>query len=87
MHFKEKVVWITGASSGIGAELAWQLPAQKAKLILTARNEEALLQVQLKCLQQTSFCTIVLADLSNESETESAVANALEQLGKIDLVF
>ena len=87
MHFKDKVVWITGSSSGIGAELALQLAAQKAKLILTARNEEALLQVQQKCLQQTSFCTIVLADLLNEAETDIAVAKALEQLGKIDFVF
>ena len=87
MHFNDKVVWITGASSGIGAELALQLAAQKAKLILTARNEEALLQVQQKCLQQTSFCTIVLADLLNEAETDIAVAKALEQLGKIDFVF
>ena len=87
MHFKDKVVWITGASSGIGAELAFQLAAQKAKLILTARNEEALLQIQQKCLQQTSFCTIVLADLLKETETENAVAKALDQFGKIDFVF
>ena len=87
MHFKDKVVWITGASSGIGAELAIRLAGLKAKLILTARNEEALLQVQQKCLQQTSFCTIVLADFLKEAETEIAVAKALEQLGKIDFVF
>lgn len=87
MHFNDKVVWITGASSGIGAELALQLAAQKAKLILTARNEEALIQVQQKCLQQTSFCTIVLADLLNEAETDIAVTKALELLGKIDFVF
>jgi len=87
MHFKDKVVWITGASSGIGAELALQLAAQKAKLILTARNENALQTVQQKCLQLTSYCNIVLADLSKEVETEKAVAKALEQFGKIDIVF
>ena len=87
MHFKNKVVWITGASSGIGAELAFQLSFQKAKLILTARNKEALALVQQKCLQQTSFCKIVIADLSNEKETENSVINALEQFNKIDVVF
>ena len=51
MHFKNKVVWITGASSGIGAEIAFQLSFQNAKLILTARNKEALELVQQKCLQ------------------------------------
>lgn len=42
MRFKDKVIWITGASSGIGAELARQLSVQGALLILTARNEAAM---------------------------------------------
>ena len=48
MHFKNKVVWITGSSSGIGEELALQLAAEGAKIIITARNEEELLCVQKK---------------------------------------
>ena len=87
MHFKDKVIWITGASSGIGAELAIQLSAQKAKLIITARNEDALLKVQQKCMQQTSFCKIIVADLSKQNETENAVTNVLKQFHKIDVVF
>lgn len=87
MHFKNKVVWITGASSGIGAELAYQLSFQKAKLILTARNKQALEMVQQKCLQQTSFCKIVVADLSIEYETEESVTSAIKQFNRIDFVF
>jgi dehydrogenase/reductase SDR family protein 7B len=87
MHFKDKIVWITGASSGIGAELALQLSSQKAKLILTARNEEALKQVQQKCLQQTLFCKIVGADLSKEEEVDKSVTIAMQQFGRIDIVF
>ncbi len=87
MHFNDKVVWITGASSGIGAELAFQLSAQNAKLILTGRNKEMLEMVQQKCLQKTSFCKIVTADLSKEAETEKSVIKALEQFNKIDVVF
>ena len=48
MHFKDKVVWIIGASSGLGEELALQLSAQVARIIITLRNEEALLCVQKK---------------------------------------
>jgi short-subunit dehydrogenase len=42
MHFKNKVVWITGASSGIGKELAIQLSQQQAILILTSSNASLL---------------------------------------------
>ena len=87
MHFKDKVVWITGASSGIGKELALQLSLQKAKLVLTGRNQEALEIIQQKCLQQTSCCKIVIADLSKKEEAENSVIEAQEQFNKIDIVF
>jgi len=38
--FKDKVIWITGASSGIGKEMALQLAEENAILILTSRNTE-----------------------------------------------
>ena len=87
MHFKNKVVWITGASSGIGAELAKQLAHQKALLILTARNMEALVKVQKVCLEYTTFCKIVVADLSENAGAENATAAAIQHFGKIDIVF
>ena len=46
MHFKNKVVWITGASSGIGKELALQLAQQGAILILTGTNVETLTAIK-----------------------------------------
>ena len=87
MHFKNKVFWITGASSGIGAELALQLSKQKAKLILTARSRETLINVQQKCLAYTDYCNIVVADLSNEFAAENSVEEAINQFNRIDIVF
>lgn len=57
MHFKDKVVWITGASSGIGKELALQFDALGAILILTSSNQSLLseLQLQLKKIKNTSL--------------------------------
>ena len=46
---KGKVVWITGASSGIGEALAYTLAGLGAKLILSARRETELMKVLEKC--------------------------------------
>jgi short-subunit dehydrogenase len=56
MHFKNKVVWITGASSGIGKELAIQLSQQQAILILTSSNASLLEEVKQIQAQQFMFC-------------------------------
>ncbi|HOH32122.1 MAG TPA: SDR family NAD(P)-dependent oxidoreductase, partial [Candidatus Hydrogenedentes bacterium] len=45
-RFKDKVVFITGASSGIGAESARQLAAEGARLALLARREDKLASVK-----------------------------------------
>lgn len=46
---KGKVVWITGASSGIGEALAYQLAKTGAKVVLSARREKELRRVASKC--------------------------------------
>ena len=45
MYFKQKRIWITGASSGIGEALCKALAAQGAHLIISARNERELQRV------------------------------------------
>ncbi|MFC4294852.1 SDR family NAD(P)-dependent oxidoreductase [Novosphingobium tardum] len=49
MNFSGQTVWITGASSGIGAALARELAADGAKVILSGRNEAALATVAADC--------------------------------------
>ena len=48
-YYKNKVIWITGASSGIGKELAIQLSKLGAILVLTARRENELENVNHLC--------------------------------------
>ena len=86
MHFKNKIVWITGASSGIGKELAIQLSKEKAILILTSRNEEALRDLQVQLLQNTKI-HILPFDLSQIDLLENLSQKALYFEGKIDCVI
>ncbi|WP_341833862.1 SDR family oxidoreductase [Chitinophaga pollutisoli] len=80
--FCEKVIWITGASSGIGAALAVQLSAMGALLILTSRNESELAKVKGRCSGQV---VILPAELTGGSIAALAAA-ALAIHGKIDML-
>lgn len=51
VSLKGKVVWITGASSGIGEQLAYVLAKAGCKLILSARRIDELEKVKRKCLE------------------------------------
>lgn len=85
--YTDKVIWITGASSGIGAELALQLSKQKASLILSARNHDALQEIRRACLQHTQRCVLLPADLSDSNQLESLVQQALGIFGHIDVLI
>ena len=59
MPFSDKIIWITGASSGIGKALAIELSNQNAKLILSSRNKEALELVKNKCKHSTDVKIVI----------------------------
>jgi short-subunit dehydrogenase len=84
---KEKVVWITGASSGIGEKLAYAFAKEGAFLILSARNREKLEQVKTKCLLNTSKCWVQPTDLSGTDHLEEVVNAVFEQAGRVDLLI
>ena len=57
---KKNVIWITGASSGIGAELAKQYAKEGTFLILSARREKALQEVKNSCEHQENITVLSL---------------------------
>lgn len=84
--FDQKVVWITGASSGIGEEAAVQLSRLGARLILSARREDALRKVAKRC-REGSDILILQYDVTDVEQAEEMVELVIEKFGRIDLVF
>ena len=85
MKVRDKVVWVTGASSGIGEALAIELSSRGALLVISARREQELEKVREKC--QGDNVLIVPLDLEEESSIRSAVENVLSSHRKIDILI
>jgi len=78
-----KVVWITGASSGLGKALAQECALQGAQVVLTARRVDELEKVRLS-LTNPDRHICVSADISNENQVRHAYEQVLNQKGRID---
>ncbi|KQS35354.1 SDR family oxidoreductase [Pedobacter sp. Leaf194] len=81
-----KIVWITGASSGIGEALAYEYFKAGDKLIISGRNRDELFRVKGNC--QNSFNVHVLAfDLSETETLLNKAEDAIKIFGKIDILI
>src|SRR5690606_21030198 len=78
-----KVVWITGASSGIGKAIAQQCAALGAQAVLIARRHEELENVR-QSLTNPGQHISVIADITDESQVRHAYEQVLQQNGRID---
>lgn len=87
MDFKNKVVWITGASSGIGEAFAKAFNAAGAKLILSARNIKELQRVQGELLNKNTPSVILPFDVQKYQEAENMAKKAIETFGKLDILI
>jgi dehydrogenase/reductase SDR family member 7B len=83
---KNKIVWITGASSGIGEALVYASNASGAKLIISARNRDELYRVKANCKDQINVHVLPL-DLVNSALLPSKAEEAIRIYGKIDVLI
>ncbi len=84
--FANKVVWITGASSGIGIEMARQLANKGAKVVLSSRNEDKLVEIQ-KTLSNSVSHLVIPLDLEQNTSFQLLAEKVIDHYGQIDFLF
>ena len=82
--FKEKIVIVTGASSGIGKALALRLADEGAWLALAARNAQRLDSLAWECQQRGSKAIAIPTDVADESQCRALIQRTQETYGRID---
>lgn len=87
MSFKNKIVWITGASSGIGEALAKELSSQGAKIIISARRREKLYELKQKLKSNPLDVHVLPLDLEQINELANKANEAWKIYGKIDILI
>ena len=90
-HFREnywqnKICVITGASAGLGAEIARLLAASGAKLVLVARHRERLEQQADTFRSLGSDVLVVAADVTSQQDVDTLVQQTAERFGRVDLL-
>ena len=86
-HIENKVVIITGASSGIGEATAYKLAEAGAKLVLGARREEKLKAIADSINGKGGAAVYRMTDVVNPSDSKALVQLALDSFGKVDAIF
>jgi len=85
--FRDKVVIVTGASSGIGEAIAREFARNGSKVVLAARSEEKLLEL-VKEIRANSFeATFVKTDVSNEEDCKRLIEKTVEKYGTINILI
>lgn len=87
MQFMSKTVWITGASSGIGEELAYSCIKRGARVIVSARDTIKLEKVREQCIKMGGECFVYPMDLSDKTQVESVAEEVISHFKIIDLLI
>ncbi|HYS11910.1 MAG TPA: SDR family NAD(P)-dependent oxidoreductase, partial [Burkholderiaceae bacterium] len=86
MAFTDQVLVITGASDGIGAELARQISPEKPRLVLAARSADRLEAVAAQCRARGAQALPLATDVTDEAQCRALIDRAVETFGRLDVL-
>jgi short-subunit dehydrogenase len=81
----ENVVWITGASSGIGKAMAFEWAKLGYKVVLSARRKELLEEIAIEIKNSGGEALVVPVDIMEEKSIENAVQSIMTTWGRLDV--
>jgi len=84
--FAQRVIVITGASSGIGQALARALAPQRPRLVLAARNAERLEQTAADCRRLGAEAEVIPTDVTDPRQCQTLIEQAVQRFGGIDVL-
>lgn len=84
---KDKVVVITGATSGIGKALAYEFAAKGSKVTIGARNHEKLIEIAEDIKLNGGDVAFAQTDVSIEADCKNLILIAIQRFGKIDVLI
>jgi len=85
--FKDKVVIVTGASSGIGEAIAREFSLNGSKVVLAARSEKKLSDIVKEIKADNCDAIFVKTDVSNEDDCKNLIEKTVEKYGTIDILI
>lgn len=87
ISLRGKVVMITGASTGLGLEMARECAAQGARLVICARTEQRLREAERDLMSRGAEVLAVVTDVSKRLEVAALVQQAVDRFGGIDVLI
>ena len=84
MNIKDKVFIITGASSGIGKATAKKLAKEGAKVVLTARSENKLKDLQTEIKENDGSAIVITSDVTNSEDFKNVIEKTKKEFGTVN---
>lgn len=87
MYYKDKVIWLTGASSGVGEAMAYAFNNQKAQLIISSHEPDELERVKNNCKFEPEKILVLPFNLLEHDKIPGLVKTVIDKFKKVDILF